>query len=134
MEDRYKFIIGWNMFVVQIRQQPVAAHEGVIRTGDVVAWLHEYEIGRHVGVFGELIEAGRDAGLDGTGFELVDVVLVSDELHGYLGGVYSYKLPRFARANSVAGRCVLWVWAGNTELESSNRALYLGQEAQDALR
>ena len=23
--------------------------------------------------------------------------LMGDELHGYLGGVYSYKVPRFAR-------------------------------------
>jgi hypothetical protein len=68
-----------------------------IWTGDVVIGFDENNIGRHVCVFRELVEASGDVGFEWRVGELDDVVLVGDELHFYLVGVYSYKIPRFAR-------------------------------------
>ena len=53
------------VLIPEVGQQTRRAHEGVVRAGDVVVCFNEYEIGRYVGVFGELVEAGLDVGFEG---------------------------------------------------------------------
>jgi hypothetical protein len=62
----------------------MAAYEGIVRSGDVVVIFNEHQVGRHVGVFGELVEALLNVGLDWGFWECVQVRLMGDELHGDL--------------------------------------------------
>ena len=52
------------VFFPEIAQQTKVADEGVVRTGDVVALFYEHNVGRHVGVLGELVEAVLDVSLE----------------------------------------------------------------------
>jgi hypothetical protein len=52
------------VFFEQIRQQSIGPDEGVVRTGYVVTVLDEDYAGRHICVFGELIETCRDVGFE----------------------------------------------------------------------
>ena len=48
----------------------------------------------------QLVEARLDMSFDDGGGEVVNLELMSDELHGYLWRLlFSYKVPRFAQIN-----------------------------------
>ena len=69
------------VLIPEVGKQSVVTHEGVVRAGDVVSGFYEYDIGRHVGVFGELIEAQFDVGFEGRFGKSVDVVAVGYSVH-----------------------------------------------------
>jgi hypothetical protein len=71
------------MFHEQVRCQASWSNESISGTGDVVVFLDEDCVGRHIGVLAELVETLLGLGFEFRRGEGVQMRLVSNELHGY---------------------------------------------------
>ncbi len=110
------------MFFGQIRQQTSVADEGVVIAADIIVGFNQdygWE-GLVVALPNDLLEAlDYEFGEFVLG-ELVDVVLVGDELHGYLVCCYSYKILGFAQMKDFPDQSTILTFALSV-LESDNK-------------